>query len=94
MSTYFETVKKVRLSLSLPHPSTPSLHGAASLTHAPQSYADVPTTEEGVDTSAFLEATDGLVKLFDLLGSSAFAIVQNDMRGNVKVSLARLARER
>ncbi|PWN99503.1 glycolipid transfer protein [Tilletiopsis washingtonensis] len=49
-----------------------------------KSYADVPLTDEGVDTSAFLEATEGLVKLFDLLGSSAFAIVQNDMRGNVK----------
>lgn len=45
----------------------------------------MPLTDEGVDTSAFLEATEGLVKLFDLLGSSAFAIVQNDMRGNVKV---------
>lgn len=42
-------------------------------------------SEQGVDTSGFLEATEGLIKLFDLLGNSAFAIVQNDMKGNVKV---------
>ncbi|PWN35993.1 putative het-c2 protein [Meira miltonrushii] len=49
-----------------------------------KSYADVPVTEKGVDTSSFLEATEGLIKLFDLLGNSAFVIVQNDMKGNVK----------
>ncbi|KAN0066433.1 hypothetical protein ACQY0O_000527 [Thecaphora frezii] len=48
-----------------------------------KSYADVPT-EGGVDTSSFLEATEGLVKLFDLLGNSAFSVVQNDMNGNIK----------
>lgn len=36
--------------------------------------------------SQFLEATEGLIKLFDLLGNSAFVIVQNDMKGNVKVN--------
>lgn len=49
-----------------------------------QSYADV-ATEQGIDTAQFLEATEGVIKLFDLLGSSAFLIVQNDMKGNVKV---------
>lgn len=49
-----------------------------------QSYADV-ATEQGVDTAQFLEATEGVIKLFDLLGSSAFVIVQTDMKGNVKV---------
>jgi hypothetical protein len=44
------------------------------------------TTEPGIDTSQFIEATEGVIKLFDLLGSSAFLIVQNDMKGNVKVS--------
>ncbi|UZJ51357.1 hypothetical protein CBS101457_000677 [Exobasidium rhododendri] len=48
-----------------------------------KSYADV-ATEPGVDTSQFIEATEGVIKLFDLLGSSAFLIVQNDMKGNVK----------
>lgn len=43
--------------------------------------------KDGVDTSQFLEATEGLVKLFDLLGNSAFIIVQNDMKGNIKVGI-------
>ncbi len=42
-------------------------------------------TEPGVDTVAFLDATEGLVGLFDLLGSTAFGVVQNDMNGNIKV---------
>ncbi|OZJ04271.1 hypothetical protein BZG36_02479 [Bifiguratus adelaidae] len=41
-------------------------------------------TPAGIDTPQFLEATEGLIKLFDLLGSSAFSVVQNDMNGNVK----------
>lgn len=31
-----------------------------------------------------MEATEGVVNLFDLLGSSAFSVVQNDMNGNIK----------
>lgn len=38
----------------------------------------------GINTTDFLEAAEGLVKLFDLLGSSAFAIVQKDMTGNIE----------
>lgn len=52
-----------------------------------QSYADVIINDDGVDTSQFLEATEGVIKLFDLLGNAAFVIVQNDMSGNVKVSI-------
>jgi hypothetical protein len=48
------------------------------------SYADVPITDGKIDTAKFLDASEGLVKLFDLLGSSAFAVVQNDMNGNIK----------
>ncbi|CAO3666266.1 hypothetical protein G6F70_006119 [Rhizopus microsporus] len=48
-----------------------------------RSYTDVDTSK-GVDTEQFLEATEGLVKLFDLLGSAAFSVVQNDMNGNIK----------
>ncbi|KAI9281885.1 glycolipid transfer protein domain-containing protein [Sporodiniella umbellata] len=48
-----------------------------------RSYVNVDTTK-GVDTEQFLEATEGLVKLFDLLGSAAFSVVQNDMNGNIK----------
>ncbi|KAF8522381.1 glycolipid transfer protein [Gautieria morchelliformis] len=48
-----------------------------------QSFADVPVTDAGVDTFAFLEAAEGLVGLFDLLGSKAFSVVQNDLNGNI-----------
>lgn len=48
------------------------------------SYADVPITDGKIETATFLEASEGLVKLFDLLGSKAFTIVQNDMNGNIK----------
>ncbi|RUP48488.1 glycolipid transfer protein domain-containing protein [Jimgerdemannia flammicorona] len=49
-----------------------------------RSYADVKITKNGIDTPQFIEATENLVKLFDLLGSSAFSIVVNDMNGNIK----------
>ncbi|GAA5887767.1 hypothetical protein JCM16303_002322 [Sporobolomyces ruberrimus] len=49
-----------------------------------KSFVDVPVTEEGVDTLQFLEATQGLIGIFDLLGSAAFSVVKNDMNGNVK----------
>ncbi|KAM0792298.1 hypothetical protein ACM66B_004987 [Microbotryomycetes sp. NB124-2] len=48
-----------------------------------RSYVDVPT-EPGVDTVQFLEATEGLIKMFDLLGNPSFSVVQSDMNGNVK----------
>ncbi|KOS16091.1 het-c2 protein [Malassezia pachydermatis] len=47
-------------------------------------YQKVSISDEGVSTSDFIDATEGVVKLFDLLGSSAFAVVQNDMNGNIK----------
>jgi Glycolipid transfer protein (GLTP) len=64
---------------------TPSLQShSLHLISLSQSYAEV-STDPGVDTSDFLDATEGLVKLFDLLGSTAFSVVQNDMNGNIKV---------
>ncbi|KAF4621369.1 hypothetical protein D9613_000314 [Agrocybe pediades] len=51
-----------------------------------KSFADVPVTDAGVDTVAFLEAADGLVGLFDLLGSAAFSVVQSDLKGNITAS--------
>lgn len=48
-----------------------------------KSFDDVPVTDGKVDTANFLEASESLVKLFDLLGSSAFAVVQKDMTGNI-----------
>ncbi|CEP18019.1 hypothetical protein [Parasitella parasitica] len=48
-----------------------------------KSYVDVDT-KNGIDTQQFLEATEGVVELFELLQSTAFTIVQNDMNGNIK----------
>ncbi|KAF8878383.1 glycolipid transfer protein domain-containing protein [Gymnopilus junonius] len=48
-----------------------------------KSFAEVPFTEEGVETGSFLEASDGLVQMFDLLGSGVFAFVQTDIRNNI-----------
>ncbi|KAH9485081.1 Glycolipid transfer protein B [Psilocybe cubensis] len=54
-----------------------------------KSFADVPITDAGVDTVTFLEAADGLVGLFDLLGSTAFSVVQSDLKGNIAKVRAR-----
>jgi len=48
-----------------------------------KSFADVRVTDNGVDTLEFLEAAEGLVRLFDLFGSTAFSVVQTDLRGNI-----------
>lgn len=47
------------------------------------SFADVPVTDGKIATAEFLDASESLVKLFDLLGSLAFAVVQKDMTGNI-----------
>ncbi len=50
-----------------------------------KSFADVTvSSDDKINTSEFLEASEALVKLFDLFGSSAFSVVQNDMNGNIK----------
>ncbi|KAF8656074.1 hypothetical protein AX16_002774 [Volvariella volvacea WC 439] len=48
-----------------------------------KSFADVPIREDGVETRDFLEATDGLLELFDLFGSAVFGFVQADLRMNL-----------
>jgi len=48
-----------------------------------KSFADVPFTEYGVETQSFLEASDGLVQMFDLFGSAVFGFVQSDLRSNI-----------
>ncbi|KAH3658826.1 hypothetical protein OGATHE_006552 [Ogataea polymorpha] len=55
-----------------------------------RSFVDVPVEDGKIATSEFLEAAEALVKLFDLLGSSAFAVVQNDMTGNINKVRAKL----
>ncbi|KAK4510710.1 uncharacterized protein ATC70_005143 [Mucor velutinosus] len=54
-----------------------------------RSYTDVHVGSDGIDTAQFLEATDGMINMFDLFGSSAFSVVQNDMSNNVKKIRAR-----
>lgn len=105
---------------SLSAPGTASPARSPSRRARSQSFVDVPVSADGVDTLQFLEATEGLIKMFgassafatgassgqaeergeltrllacgggrpsraDLLGSTAFTIVQNDMNGNVTV---------
>ncbi|KAG2112447.1 glycolipid transfer protein domain-containing protein [Suillus cothurnatus] len=48
-----------------------------------KSFAEVPINVDGVETSIFLEASEGLVQLFDLLGSGVFGFVQSDIKGNI-----------
>ncbi|KAK6464907.1 glycolipid transfer protein domain-containing protein [Scheffersomyces coipomensis] len=48
-----------------------------------KNFTEVPVVDDKIDTASFLEASESLVKLFDLLGSSAFAVVQKDMTGNI-----------
>lgn len=48
-------------------------------------FKDVPVSADNkISTTEFLEASESLVTLFDLLGSTAFAAVQKDMTGNIK----------
>lgn len=48
-----------------------------------KSFTEVEISDNKINTSEFLEASESLVKLFDLLGSSAFSVVQSDMTGNI-----------
>ncbi|EPS43503.1 hypothetical protein H072_2522 [Dactylellina haptotyla CBS 200.50] len=41
-------------------------------------------TSPGVDTTSFLKASEGVVGLFDILGSTSFAPVKTDMNGNIE----------
>ncbi|KAI0248761.1 glycolipid transfer protein [Lactifluus subvellereus] len=56
-----------------------------------KSFANVPVTADGVETTSFLEAADGLMNLFDLLGGPVFAFVQTDLRNNITGVRARYA---
>jgi len=51
-------------------------------------WEDVSTTP-GVNTQQFIEASESLVTLFDLLGSTAFSTVTKDMNGNIAKIKAR-----
>ncbi|KAF3918589.1 hypothetical protein AA313_de0201876 [Arthrobotrys entomopaga] len=47
------------------------------------SFKDVPVTDDGVPTTEFLKASETLVSLFNILGSTAFGAVISDMNGNI-----------
>ncbi|KAE8359281.1 glycolipid transfer protein domain-containing protein [Aspergillus caelatus] len=50
-----------------------------------RSFADVPVgADNSISTTEFLEASESLTTLFDVLGSVAFTPVKNDLLGNVK----------
>ncbi|KAL2761069.1 hypothetical protein ACRALDRAFT_2096525 [Sodiomyces alcalophilus JCM 7366] len=52
-----------------------------------KSFVDVPIDadkDNAISTSEFLEATESLVTIFDVLGAVAFSPVKSDMLGNVK----------
>jgi hypothetical protein len=54
------------------------------------SFVDVPiytNGDNGISTTEFLEASESLTTLFDLLGSVAFGPVKSDITGNVKAGL-------
>ena len=55
-----------------------------------RSFVDVPMDEKdnGISTADFLEASEALTLLFDVLGSAAFKPVKSDMTGNITVSPA------
>ncbi|OBZ73751.1 putative protein PLEKHA9 [Grifola frondosa] len=48
-----------------------------------KSFANVPITEDGVETEAFLLASTDFVNMFDLLGIGVFSFVQTDLRNNL-----------
>ncbi|CAG8979778.1 hypothetical protein HYALB_00011586 [Hymenoscyphus albidus] len=61
--------------------------GGTFLDTLKKSYVDVPINAEkdnAIGTSEFLEASESLTTLFDVLGSVAFNPVKNDILGNVK----------
>ncbi|KJR88292.1 het-c [Sporothrix schenckii 1099-18] len=50
-----------------------------------KSFVDVPVdpATKAIDTETFLEATESLITIFDILGPTAFGLVKEDMLGNV-----------
>jgi len=53
-----------------------------------KSFADVnydTTKDNAINTTQFLEASESLTTLFDVIGGAAFKPVKSDMQGNIKV---------
>jgi len=77
-----------RASIQTPY-TNPSSNAMPPYLETVKSFTEVPVTDAGVDTVEFLLAAEGLVGMFDLLGSAAFIIVQNDLKGNIAKVRAR-----
>nr|POE85391.1 pleckstrin likey domain-containing family a member 8 [Quercus suber] len=61
--------------------------GGTYFDNGKRSFASVPinaTQDNAISTTEFLEASEALTGLFDVLGSVAFNPVKSDMTGNVK----------
>ncbi|KAF8590247.1 glycolipid transfer protein [Ramaria rubella] len=63
---------------------SPDASGSAPYFRTVKSFAEVPLNEAGVETVSFLDASDGLVSMFDLLGTGVFSFVQADLRKNIQ----------
>jgi len=83
MTTFFDTVK--RSFADVPTERGIATTDADVLTESSIATTDahVPT-KPGIATTEFLEASESLTTLFDLLGSTAFGPVKSDMIGNIK----------
>lgn len=66
------------------------MSGSTFFDEMQKNFADVEIIDNKINTADFLEASESLVKLFDLLGSSAFSVVQKDMTGNITKIRAKL----
>ncbi|KAJ1813638.1 hypothetical protein LPJ75_003102, partial [Coemansia sp. RSA 2598] len=53
------------------------------LDRVPFKFNDVAVTDAGINTDEFLRAAQGVVMLFDELGSAAFLPVKSDIEGNI-----------
>ena len=63
--------------------------GGTYFDNAKRSFTSVPinaSKDNAISTTEFLEATESLTGLFDVLGSTAFSPVKKDMIGNVTAS--------
>ena len=65
--------------------------GGTYFDNAKRSFTQVPinaSKDNAISTTEFLEASESLTGLFDVLGSVAFNPVKSDMSGNIKVCTA------
>jgi len=62
--------------------------GGTFFDNAKRSFTQVPinhSKDNAISTTEFLEASESLTELFNVLGSVAFKPVASDMTGNIKV---------